>query len=178
MKRAVARHLLYPGSFDPPTLGHLDLIRRGHALFPSLTVAVLRNGGKNPLFSVEERVGLLRGMTRGMRGVDVASFDGLLVDYLKRFRAPVVLRGLRVVSDFEYEFQMALMNRKLDPDFEVLYLMPDERFSYLSSSLVREVARLGGSVSRFVPAEVARRVHEALRPRGAGAKRVAGKAPV
>ncbi|HTB22388.1 MAG TPA: pantetheine-phosphate adenylyltransferase [bacterium] len=157
------RHLLYPGSFDPPTLGHLDLIRRGHALFPKLTVAVLRNGAKSSLFSVAERVAMLKHMTKGLRGVGVTSFDGLLVDYLKSVRNPVVLRGLRVVSDFEYEFQMALMNRKLDPAFEVLYLMPDERYSYISSSLVREVARLGGKVHQFVPKEVARRVHEAMR---------------
>ena len=160
------RHLLYPGSFDPPTLGHLDLIRRGHALFPNLTVAVLRNGNKSPLFSVEERVAMLKRMTKGLKGVSVASFDGLLIDYLKRLHHPVVLRGLRVVSDFEYEFQMALMNRKLDPTFEVVYLMPDERYSYISSSLVREVARLGGKVDQFVPEEVARKVHEAIQTRG------------
>jgi pantetheine-phosphate adenylyltransferase len=163
------RHLLYPGSFDPPTLGHLDLIRRGHALFPDLTVAVLRNGNKSPLFSVEERVAMLKHMTKGLKGVSATSFDGLLVDYLKSLKHPVVLRGLRVVSDFEYEFQMALMNRKLDPTFEVLYLMPDEKFGYISSSLVREVARLGGKVDQFVPAEVARRVHEAMSSRGADA---------
>jgi pantetheine-phosphate adenylyltransferase len=163
------RHLLYPGSFDPPTLGHLDLIRRGHALFPSLTVAVLRNGNKSSLFSVEERVAMLKRMTKGLKGVRVDSFDGLLIDYLKSLHQPVVLRGLRVVSDFEYEFQMALMNRKLDPTFEVVYLMPDERYSYISSSLVREVARLGGLVDMFVPEEVARRVHEAMRVRGADA---------
>ncbi len=163
------RHLLYPGSFDPPTLGHLDLIRRGHALFPKVTVAVLRNGAKTPLFDVEERVGMLRSMTQDLKGVAVVSFDGLLVDYLKRLKNPAVLRGLRVVSDFEYEFQMALMNRKLDPAFEVLYLMPDERYSYISSSLVREVARLGGRVDQFVPPEVARRVHEAFQGRGADA---------
>jgi len=161
----MTRHLLYPGSFDPPTLGHLDLIRRGHALFPDLSVAVLRNGNKSPLFSVEEREVMLKQMTKGLKGVTVTSFDGLLVDYLKSMRNPVVLRGLRVVSDFEYEFQMALMNRKLDPNFEVLYLMPDERYSYISSSLVREVARLGGKVDQFVPKEVARRVHEAVRIR-------------
>jgi pantetheine-phosphate adenylyltransferase len=163
------RHLLYPGSFDPPTLGHLDLIRRGHALFPRLTVAVLRNGSKSSLFSVAERVAMLKRMTHGLKGVGISSFDGLLVDYLKRLHNPVVLRGLRVVSDFEYEFQMALMNRKLDPAFEVLYLMPDERYSYISSSLVREVARLGGKVDQFVPKEVARRVHEAMHVKGAGA---------
>jgi pantetheine-phosphate adenylyltransferase len=156
------RHLLYPGSFDPPTLGHLDLIRRGHALFPKLTVAVLRNGGKSPLFSVEERVSMLKNLTRSLKGVSVSSFDGLLIDYVRRLRNPAVLRGLRVVSDFEYEFQMALMNRKLEPTFEVLYLMPDERYSYISSSLVREVARLGGPVETFVPPEVARRTREAM----------------
>jgi len=163
------RHLLYPGSFDPPTLGHLDLIRRGHALFPKLTVAVLRNGSKSSLFTVEERVAMLKRMTHGLKGVGVTSFDGLLVDYLKSLSNPVVLRGLRVVSDFEYEFQMALMNRKLDPAFEVLYLMPDERYSYISSSLVREVARLGRKVDQFVPEEVARRVHETMHVRGADA---------
>jgi pantetheine-phosphate adenylyltransferase len=163
------RHLLYPGSFDPPTLGHLDLIRRGHALFPKLTVAVLRNGSKSSIFNVEERVAMLKSMTHGLKGVGVCSFDGLLVDYLKSLSNPVVLRGLRVVSDFEYEFQMALMNRKLDPAFEVLYLMPDERYSYISSSLVREVARLGGKVDQFVPKEVARRVHETMHVRGADA---------
>jgi pantetheine-phosphate adenylyltransferase len=163
------RHLLYPGSFDPPTLGHLDLIRRGHALFPKLTVAVLRNGSKSSIFNVEERVAMLKHMTHGLKGVGVTSFDGLLVDFLKSLRNPVVLRGLRVVSDFEYEFQMALMNRKLDPAFEVLYLMPDERYSYISSSLVREVARLGGKVDQFVPKEVARRVHETMHVRGADA---------
>jgi pantetheine-phosphate adenylyltransferase len=160
------RQLLYPGSFDPPTLGHLDLIRRGHALFPRLSVAVLRNGGKGPsLFSVEERVALLKRMTKGLKGVKVITFDGLLVDFLKSHHNPVVLRGLRVVSDFEYEFQMALMNRKLDPRFEVVYLMPDERYSYISSSLVREVARLGGPIENFVPPEVAQSVGAAMRKR-------------
>jgi pantetheine-phosphate adenylyltransferase len=162
------RQLLYPGSFDPPTLGHLDLIRRGHAIFPQLMVAVLRNGGKTPLFSVEERVAMLKKLTKGMKGVKVITFDGLLVDFLKEHKDPVVLRGLRVVSDFEYEFQMALMNRKLDPRFEVLYLMPDERYSYISSSLVREVARLGGPIENFVPHEVVARVGEAMRQNRGG----------
>ena len=156
------KNLIYPGSFDPPTLGHLDLIRRGHAIFPKLTVAVLRNAGKTPLFGVEERMAMLKRLTKGLKGVTVDSFDGLLIDYVHLMKDPVVLRGLRVVSDFEYEFQMALMNRKLDPNFEVLYLMPDERYSYISSSLVREVARLGGPVETFVPAEVAKRVREAM----------------
>jgi pantetheine-phosphate adenylyltransferase len=162
------RQLLYPGSFDPPTLGHLDLIRRGHAIFPQLMVAVLRNGGKTPLFSVEERVAMLKKLTKGMKGVKIITFDGLLVDFVKQHKDPVVLRGLRVVSDFEYEFQMALMNRKLDPRFEVLYLMPDERYSYISSSLVREVARLGGPIENFVPAEVVARVGEAMRQNRGG----------
>ena len=157
---ATSRH---PGSFDPPTLGHLDLIRRGHALFPQVTVGVLRNVGKgSPLFGVEERVSMLKQLTKGLKGVHVDSFDGLLIDYMRRLKNPVVLRGLRVVSDFEYEFQMALMNRKLEPSFEVLYLMPDERYSYISSSLVREVARLGGPIEKFVPEAVARRTREAM----------------
>ena len=162
------RHLLYPGSFDPPTLGHLDLIRRGCSIFPKLTVGVLRNAGKTPLFSVQERMAMLKQMTKGIKGVTVDSFDGLLVDYLKELKNPVVLRGLRVVSDFEYEFQMALMNRKLDKTFEVLYLMPDEKYSYISSSLVREVARLGGPVENFVPAEVAKKVRGAMRAERGG----------
>jgi pantetheine-phosphate adenylyltransferase len=159
------RHLFFPGSFDPPTLGHLDLIERGAKLFPKLTVAVLRNAGKQPLFSVAERVALLKQLTRKMPGVDVQSFDGLLVDTIKKLGHPAVLRGLRVVSDFEYEFQMALMNRKLDPKFDVLYLMPDERFAYVSSSLVREVAHLGGPVEKFVPAGVAKQVRARMKGR-------------
>jgi pantetheine-phosphate adenylyltransferase len=159
------RHLFFPGSFDPPTLGHLDLIQRGAKLFPKLTVAVLRNAGKQPLFSVAERVALLKQLTRRMPGVNVQSFDGLLVDTVKKLGHPAVLRGLRVVSDFEYEFQMALMNRKLDHKFDVIYLMPDERYSYVSSSLVREVARLGGPVEKFVPAGVAKQVRARVRGR-------------
>ncbi len=162
---AQTRHLLFPGSFDPPTLGHLDLIRRGAKLFPKLTVAVLRNAGKQPLFSVAERVALLKQLTKGIAGVQVRSFDGLLVDTVKKLGHPAVLRGLRVVSDFEYEFQMALMNRKLDPKFDVIYLMPDERYSYVSSSLVREVARLGGPVEKFVPAGVAKQVRARMKGR-------------
>ena len=159
------RHLLFPGSFDPPTLGHLDLIQRGAKLFPKLTVAVLRNGGKQSLFSVAERVALLKQLTKGLAGVSVQSFDGLLVDTVKKLGHPAVLRGLRVVSDFEYEFQMVLMNRKLDPKFDVIYLMPDERYSYVSSSLVREVARLGGPVEKFVPAGVAKQVRARMKGR-------------
>jgi pantetheine-phosphate adenylyltransferase len=154
------KHMLYPGSFDPPTLGHWDLIRRGHALFPKLTVGVLANGKKSPLFSVEDRVAMLKAMTKDLKGVKVAAFDGLLVENVRKMGNPVVLRGLRVVSDFEYEFQMALMNRKLDPAFEVVYLMPDERYSYISSSLVREVARLGGQVDQFVHPAVSRKLRE------------------
>lgn len=159
------RHLLFPGSFDPPTLGHLDLIRRGAKLFPRLTVAVLRNAGKQPFFSVAERVTLLKQLCKGIPGVQIHSFDGLLVDTVKKLGHPAVLRGLRVVSDFEYEFQMALMNRKLDPKFDVIYLMPDERYSYVSSSLVREVARLGGPVEKFVPAGVAKQVRARMKGR-------------
>lgn len=148
------RHALYPGSFDPLTLGHLDLIKRGLEVFGEVTVAVVKNPGKSALFSEAERIAQLNDATKGLIGVHVEAFDGLLIDYVKKKGNPVVLRGLRVLSDFEYEFQMALMNRKLHKDFEVVYLMPDERYTYVSSSLVKEIARLGGAVDELVPAPV------------------------
>jgi pantetheine-phosphate adenylyltransferase len=146
---------LYPGSFDPLTLGHLDLIQRGLELFGEVCVAVVENPGKSPLFSPQERVELIKASTSGLKGVSVESFNGLLVDYVKKRGDPVVLRGLRVLSDFEYEFQMALMNRKLHSNFEVVYLMPDERYTYVSSSMVKEIARLKGQVGELVPPQVA-----------------------
>ena len=161
---------VYPGTFDPVTFGHLDLISRSAEIFDQVVVAVASRSSKSGgMFAVDARLAMVRESAAHLPNVVVETLDGLLVDYLKRLRNPVVLRGLRVVSDFEYEFQMALMNRKLDPNFEVLYLMPDERYSYISSSLVREVARLGGKVDQFVPKEVARRVHETMRLKGAGA---------
>ncbi len=146
---------VYPGSFDPVTNGHLDLVRRASQLFDEVVVALLRNPAKGEAFPVPERLEMLRAATAGMARVSVDAFDGLLVDYLRQVGARVIVRGLRAVSDFEYEFQMALMNRRLAPDVETVYLMPAETYTYLSSRLVREVASLGGSVEGLVPEEVA-----------------------
>lgn len=154
---------VYPGSFDPITNGHLDLIRRGTGLFDRLIVAVLRNTEKSCLFSVEERLDLLRDSVADLPTVEVAVFDGLLVDFAHDRGARHILRGIRALSDFEYEFQMALMNRRLAPDLETVFLMPREEFTFLSSKLVREVARLGGPVDAFVPPPVAQRIKEGSR---------------
>jgi pantetheine-phosphate adenylyltransferase len=144
-----ARIAVYPGSFDPVTKGHEDLIRRSLAFVDRVVVAVAVNVAKQPLFTLEERVGLIRETVR-LPGVDVQSFDGLLVEFARRIGASVIVRGLRAVSDFEYEFQMALMNRNLDPKLETVFLVPAFDLTYLSSSLVREVARFGGDVSQLV----------------------------
>jgi pantetheine-phosphate adenylyltransferase len=158
---------VYPGSFDPVTNGHLDIIRRGSRLFDRVVVAILRNPEKKPQFALAERRKILIKATAGIANVSVDSFDGLLVEYARRRGARVIVRGLRALSDFEYEFQMALMNRRLDSSIETVFMMPSEAYSYLSSRLVKEVARLGGSVSGLVPPEVDRRLTDgALRPRG------------
>ena len=149
---------IYPGTFDPLTNGHLDVIRRASKLFDRLIVAVAGNVLKAPLFTAEQRMAMTRQAVRGMRGVTVDSFDGLLIDYARAKRASAVIRGLRVISDFEYEFQMALMNRKLSPAMETVFLMPSEQYIYLSSSLVREIARLGGDVGSLVPGPVAKQL--------------------
>ncbi len=148
---------IYPGSFDPVTNGHLDLIERGAKLFDRLIVAVLRNLDKDPLFTLQERVEMLREVTRPWENVEVDVFDSLLVDYARKRGAQVLLRGIRAISDYEYELQMAMMNRKLEPQIETVFLMPAEAYSYLSSRLVREIARLGGPIHGLVPPPVERR---------------------
>ena len=153
---------VYPGSFDPLTNGHVDLIRRGTRIFDRVLVAVLVNTEKDPLFTVDERIGMIRAIFRRQQKVKVKAFSGLLVDFLRAEKATVVVRGLRVVSDFEYEFQMALMNRKLDPGVETIFLTPKEDLSYLSSRLVKEVHRLGGDVSALVPSIVHRALERKL----------------
>lgn len=145
---------LYPGTFDPITNGHLDIIRRGAQLFGTVDVVVAVNARKTSLFTLEERVELVRSSTRDIAGVTVLAHAGLIVECLRERKAQVLLRGLRAVSDFEHEFQMALMNKKLDPACETLYMMPSEQYTYLASSLVRELSALGADVSEFVPPEV------------------------
>lgn len=145
---------LYPGSFDPVTNGHLDISERAFKICDVLYVAVVANPTKNSLFSVEERVELLKKTTKHLPNVVISSFNGLLVDYAREIKANIIFRGLRAVSDFEYEFQMALINRSLHKDIEVVFLVPNEKFIFLSSSSIKEVAKLGGDVSGFVPPEV------------------------
>jgi pantetheine-phosphate adenylyltransferase len=149
MNRAV-----YPGSFDPVTNGHLDIIQRSAKLFDEVIVAVAENPNKHTLFTLKERVKLLKYVTKNIKNVSVDYFHGLLVEYVKRKKCSLIIRGLRAVSDFEYEFQMALMNRKINPDVEIIYMMPAEEYTYLSSSIVKEIASLHGDVSKFVPAIV------------------------
>jgi len=145
---------IYPGSFDPITNGHLDLIERGSALFDQLVVSILRNEEKEALFTVAERIEMLQEVTPKFTNVTVASFDGLLVDYAAQCGATVILRGIRAVSDYEYELQMALMNRRLRPEIETVFLMAGEAHSFVSSRLVKEVIRLGGNISGLVPPSV------------------------
>ena len=161
MKPVIA---IYPGSFDPLTNGHLDLIERGAKIFDELIVAILRNPEKEPLFSLEERLEMIRAMTGERENVRVDSFDGLMVDYALKVGATAVLRGIRAISDYEYELQMALMNRKLEPRLETVFMMPAETYSYLSSRLVRQVATLGGSVRGLVPELVEKKLREKLAP--------------
>src|SRR6266849_6599468 len=149
---------IYPGSFDPVTNGHLDLIERGGKIFDRLIVAVLRNLEKDPLFTLAERMEMLREVSQHWPNVEVDVFDGLLVEYARRRKAQVLLRGIRAISDYEYELQMALMNRKLEPQIETVFMMPAETYSYLSSRLVREIALLGGSIQGLVPPVVEQRL--------------------
>ena len=162
------RTAVYPGTFDPITNGHLDIIERGSRLFDRVVIAILSNVEKAPLFTLSERVDLIKDSVSPMRNVSVETFSGLLVDYVHSRRAHVIVRGLRAISDFEYEFQMALMNRRLDPEVETVFMMPAEAYSYLSSRLVKEVASLGGDVSGLVPPPVARAISRRLVSRRRG----------
>jgi pantetheine-phosphate adenylyltransferase len=155
---------LYPGSFDPPTNGHLDLIQRGSKIFEELVVAILRNSEKSPMFSVAERSEMLRALTADLPNVRIDTFDGLMVEYAKSIEATCVLRGIRAISDYEYELQMALMNRKLEPTLETVFMMPADKYSYVSSRLVREVAQAGGPVRGLVPEIVEQKLREKLDP--------------
>ncbi len=156
----VKKRAVYPGSFDPMTNGHFDIVQRGLKIFDKILVAVLENPKKKPLFTTKERVRMVKKAFSSYENVEVKAFDGLLVEFARRNKAKVVIRGLRAISDFEYEFQMALMNRKLDPEIETFFMMPNLDYSFLSSKLVKEIFMLGGCLKGLVPAEVERRLRE------------------
>jgi pantetheine-phosphate adenylyltransferase len=160
------RTVIYPGSFDPLTNGHLDVVQRASKLFDRVIVAVAQNESKNPLFSLHERLELVKTCVLHLPNVQADSFDGLLVNYAEKQSAQAIIRGLRAVSDFEFEFQLALMNRKLNENVETIFMMPKDTYTFLSSRIVKEIARLGGDVSEFVPPSV----KEALMTRVAGQK--------
>lgn len=157
---------IYPGTFDPVTNGHLDILDRAVKLFDKVIISVARNSTKNTIFTEEERIALLKIVSKKYKKVQVDSFDGLLVDYARRKKATAIVRGLRVISDFEYEFQMALANRRLHEDVETVFLMPNEKYTYLSSSIVREVARLNGNVRDFVPPVIQRALQKKWKQQG------------
>jgi pantetheine-phosphate adenylyltransferase len=157
---------LYPGTFDPPTNGHVDLIQRGSKLFDHLTVAILVNPVKNPLFTVEERVEMLEEATRPLGNVSVATFDGLMVAFARKIGASAVLRGIRAISDYEHEFQSALMNRRLAPDVETVFLQPAGRYSFVSSRMVKEVFSFGGDISGLVPPNVVKKLRARIKNGG------------
>ncbi len=148
------RRAIYPGSFDPITNGHLDVLQRAAGIFDNLIIAVARDNAKQSLFSVDERVELIRNAAAEIPGIEVMPFEGLLVNFAREHKACALVRGLRAVSDFEFEFQLALMNRKLEPNLETLFLMPREEYTYISSRLVKEICRLGGHIEQFVPPNV------------------------
>lgn len=148
------RIAVYPGSFDPVTNGHLDIIERSSRVFDKVIVGVLNNSGKKPLFTIEERVEMLRLVTEHIDNVEIDSFTGLLVDFVKLNNASVIVKGLRTVMDFEYEFQMALLNKALNPEYETIFMMTDSKYSYISSSMVKELAGFHGDLTGLVPAEI------------------------
>ena len=154
---------VYPGTFDPVTYGHIDLIRRARKIYDHVVVAVAHNPGKGPMFTVDERVRMLKRATRSMRGVVVDHFDSLAVDYVRRQGSRVMIRGLRMLSDFEYEFQMALTNRKLSDDIETIFMMPSEQYAYVSARLLKEAGAFGANLSAFVPSFVAEALRRKLR---------------
>ncbi len=152
------RIAVYPGSFDPITNGHLDIIKRAAKLYDKVIVGVLSNSNKNPLFTAEERVDMIKSSVYDISGVYVNSFSGLLVDFAAQNNASVIVKGLRTVADFEYEFQMALLNKALNPDYETVFLMTNTKYSYISSSMVKEVAKLHGDLTGFVPSGIIERI--------------------
>ncbi len=154
---------IYPGSFDPVTNGHLDIIERTAAIFDKVTVAILVNSSKTPTFTVDERIDMLKKATAHIPNVEIEFFDGLLVDFVRSKGAKVIIKGLRAVSDFEYEFQMAMLNKSVAPDIETLFMMTGNKYSYLSSSIVKELGRLGAPVDEFVPQAIMDNVTEKLR---------------
>ena len=154
---------VYPGSFDPVTNGHLDIIKRAAKTFDKVYVAILTNSAKNPKFSLEERIDWLERATKELTNVEIVSFSGLLVDFAKQIGANIIIKGLRAVSDFEYEFQMALTNRKLQPDIETMFLMTNGRYSYLSSSIVKEIANYGGNLEGLVPDFMIEEIYEKIK---------------
>ena len=156
---------IYPGSFDPVTLGHLDIIKRASRTVDKLIVGVLNNGGKHPLFTIDERVDMLKEVTRDIPNVKIMSFSGLLVDFARQTESTVIVRGLRAISDFDYELQMAQTNHKMEPDLETAFLTTNLEYSYLSSTTVKEVAAFGGDISQFVPEPVADRITEKMKKR-------------
>lgn len=160
------RLAIYPGSFDPVTLGHVDIIRRASAVFDRLIVAVMHNQNKKPMFSPEERIALIRRTIGDLPNVEIAAFDGLLADYARKEGACAIVKGLRAVSDFEYEFQMALANRKLNPELDTVFLMTSAEYMYLSSSVVKDIAMHGGSIAGFVPAEIEEDIMRRVRKEG------------
>jgi len=165
---------VYPGSFDPITNGHIDVIRRGTKIFGGLIVAVADNPAKQSLFTKEERIVLIRDVTKGFKNVEVDGFDGLVVDYVKRKKAHVILRGIRTISDFEYEYQMAMTNRTFSAEIETIFVMTHEEYSFVSSRLIKEAAALGGDVGSFVPKDV----EKALKKKFAGKPPMGGGIPL